>query len=415
MGAHANRKVQSDAIQGALSHSTGNHGPRMLLGNNCAIVHLERELSTFFSRESCIVSSTGYMACCSVMSVLCDKSSIIFADSHCHASLMSGFKLCGAKVVYFKHNCAQSLSLNLNWYKYRTCNKVVVVESIYSMDGTLCDLPCIKALCTIHDAKLVIDEAHGLGTLGNSGKGIEEHYNMIGAADVIVGTFSKSLSNLGGYICGSKQFIQQCEYYSHSNVFTAGLSVYHACGAHSALNQITNDKIRKLKENTKLLRSELKNAGFNVCGSEHSPVVPVLLNYDVFRLLDIAHTMHTKGYAISPVLPPACSFHSPRFRITATCTQKSHDIKNFVRTLKSAYETSSSKMNNDVLSMYKYLHNLKVLKYSLNNWILTIWTRLLCVQPRVYTFFMKYMLTISQCHQFFIIFKIIKAYCTVTV
>jgi glycine C-acetyltransferase len=135
------------------------------------------------------------------------QKTIVFADSHCHASLVSGFKLSNAKIVYFKHNSLTSLNLLLNWYVNRNCQKLVVTESLFSTDGTMCHLPELRNLCDKHKALLVIDEAHGLGTLGLHGKGVQDYFNMPHGADIIVGTFSKSLSNLGGYICGTKEFI----------------------------------------------------------------------------------------------------------------------------------------------------------------------------------------------------------------
>jgi 7-keto-8-aminopelargonate synthetase-like enzyme len=305
------------------------------------------------------------------------------------------------------------LELLLNWYILRKCQKVVVIESIYSMDGTICDLPSIKKHCMIHNATLVVDEAHGLGTLGSNGRGLEEYYNMRKSADIIVGTFSKSLSNLGGYICASKNFIEKCEYYSHSNVFSAGLSAYHACGALSALQNVNRTHVLNLHENTRILRKALKDAGFQVEGHDDSPVIPVVFAYDVFKLVHIAHTMHQKGYAIAPVLPPACSVKTPRFRITATSWQTTEQILAFVNTLKNVEHDYVSKMNMDVLTLYKRMLFLKSLYYKLHHGILTIWTGMLRIKPCINTFFMKYVFALSQFHQIFVFYKIIKAYCTI--
>ena len=403
---HANTEVQQYAIQHAIDYSTGNHGPRMLMGNMSITMQLEKALASFFYKDACIVSSTGYMACCSVMSVLCDKHTIIFADSHCHASLVSGFKLSGSNVVYFKHNCTRSLELWLNWYKFSKSKKVVVTESIFSMDGTICNLPEIKNLCVRHKSLLVVDEAHGLGTLGTNGRGIQEHYNMPNSVDIIVGTFSKSLSNLGGFICASNEFIRNCEYYSHANVFTAGLSAYHVAGAFKALTSINRFQVTQLQNNATYLRQRLVNDGFNVGGHIHSPIIPVIFTYDVFKVIDIAHKMHSEGYAICPILPPACSVYEPRFRITATTAHSRDQIDRFVYRLKFNTQHYRSKLNHDTLYLLRLYKRCKRYKHLYRYFLLTVWTRLLGVYPCFKTVFMKHMTTLFNLYNFFINVKI---------
>tara|TARA_B110000977_G_scaffold193152_1_gene267718 strand:- start:4866 stop:6278 length:1413 start_codon:yes stop_codon:yes gene_type:complete len=399
---HSNTSVQEYAIKSALLHSTGNHGPRMLIGNLSIIVQLESAIASFFNKEACIVSSIGYMACCSAIQVLCDKKTIIFADSHCHASLVSGFKLSQAKIVYFKHNCANSLELLLNWYTFRKCKKVIVTESLFSMDGTLCDLPAIKKLSLKHNATLVVDEAHGLGTLGKYGKGIEDHYNMPNTVDIFVGTFSKSLSNLGGYICGSKDFIKKCEYYGHGNVFTAAISAYHAAGAYRALEEVNEENVAKLSSNTRYFRQKLIHHGFDIKGHDCSPVIPIVFKYDIFKLIDICHSMHNEGFVISPILPPACSIFEPRFRLTATTAQTHEQIDDFVNTLKLHTTRYQSKLNLETLKLLRIYRKVKIITYSQWNFILTIWTTILCIYPCFKTFFMKNMITMFNKYNLFI-------------
>lgn len=377
LGNHSNEKVQNDAIEGALMNSTGNHGPRMLLGNTKACVDLEHYLASFFQKEACLVSSSGYITCSSIIKVLCKPNNIVFADAHCHASLVTGLNSCKAKVVYFKHNSHKSLELLLNWYKFSNRKKIVLTESLFSMDGTICDLPNIKSLCVKHNALLVVDEAHGLGTLGHRGNGIEDHFNMPNSVDVIMGTFSKSLSNLGGYVCSSLSFIEECEYYSHSNVFTAGISAYHASGALSALKQINPEKVQILHDNTRYFRKMLTEAGFTIKGHNSSPIIPVVFPYDVFKLIDISHEMRGYGYAIAPVLPPACSIKTPLFRITATCTQSYDDISSFVHSLRMIHDTYVSKIDESGLQMLKVFLKMKNFKHCIVNIGLNIWSYLL--------------------------------------
>ena len=227
------------------------------------------------------------------------------------------------------------------------------------MDGTMCHLPELRKLCDKHKALLVIDEAHGLGTLGLHGKGVQDYFNMPHGADIIVGTFSKSLSNLGGYICGTKDFIKNCEYYSDANVFTAGLSSYHAAGASSALSEINETIVAKLLNNTRYLRQKLISKGFDVRGHDSSPIIPVIFMYDVLKLIDICDHMQSKGFIVCPILPPACSIFEPRLRVTATVSHTHTDIDLFVNTLVTYTQIYQSKLNNDSLAIIRAYKKLR--------------------------------------------------------
>lgn len=367
LGNHANPETQHAAVIAAMAYSSGSHGPRMLLGNTDLFQILETKLSKFYKKEAAIVTNSGYMASLGAIPVIADENSVIYYDARCHDSLMSGMKLSNAKLVKFSHNNFDNLEKKLSYSFFNVNKKIVVIESLYSMDGTIPDLYHLKKLKNKYNLIVVIDEAHGLGTLGPTGRGVEEYYN-IDVSDVIVGTFSKSLSNLGGFITGSSEFIQKCEYYSQANVFTAGLSAYHVAGATQALSVLDNKKtIMQLKENTKYMREKLNNIagemGFKVGGHKDSVVIPIIYKYDVLRIIDICHEMKKMGYAIAPVLPPACSIYTPRFRITATSWYTKKTIDDFIdkfvianRIVDSKLDLTKIKKVNQILNVNNYLY-----------------------------------------------------------
>jgi 7-keto-8-aminopelargonate synthetase-like enzyme len=357
LGNHANEETQNAALMAGLSYSTGSHGPRMLLGNTDLFSILEDKISRIFQKDSAIVTNSGYMACLGAVSVAA-KGKIIFYDARCHNSLVSGMKLSESKMIKFKHNDFKDLENKLR-FSFSSKQRLVIIESLYSMDGTIPDLHALEKLKKKYNLTILIDEAHGLGTLGPTGKGIEEHCD-IRISDIIVGTFSKSMSNLGGYICGTQSFIDTCEYYSVSNIFTAGLSAYHIAGTIQALN-VLKDKstIHDLRENRIYMREKLKDAAesldFEVGGDENSVVIPIIYNFDILRIIDIAYKMRMYGFAIAPVLPPACSYKKPRFRITATSWYTKMDIDRFVEKFVQVNLETKSRMDKSKLNWYSVL------------------------------------------------------------
>lgn len=357
LGNHQNEDTQHSATLAAINYGTGYHGPRMLLGNTDISADLERSLATVFNKERCIIANSGYMACMSALTVIASSSDAIYYDSRCHSSLRSGMKLSNATLFKFPHNDFSALEQLLKWTSWRHTKKILVIESLYSMDGTIPDLHFVAKLKEKYNLCVVIDEAHGLGTLGPNGNGLEAQENVF-ISDVIVGTFSKSLSNLGGYICGTHDFITECEYYSLANVFTAGLSAYHIMGAYSGL-QTMNDcvTLELLRENCWYLRNKLNILStelkeiFIVGGEDNSVVIPVIYKYDVLYLVDIAAYMKSHGFALSVVLPPACSAKWPRFRITATSWYSTETIDRFINTFKDAHFSVKSKLNIEKLKI----------------------------------------------------------------
>ena len=334
LGMHSNNQIQSKGAKVAYACSSGNHGPRMLYGNTQQMISLERKLCDWLNKEKALVASSGYMACMSCSYVACLFHDVVYIDEKCHNSIVSGCILSKKRFVKFRHNDYRDLKkkMELSWGK----TKAVIIESVYSMDGTIGDLPAIKNICTQFEAMLIVDEAHGLGALGEFGRGLEEYYNMPGSADVIVGTFSKSFSSVGGYIVSNTSFIDKCEYYAMSNVFTAGMSAYHCSIVEAVIDYISCDTspITSLHYNTQLLRNALEIKGFDVIGHKDSHVVPIVYKYDVLRMLKICKKMKEAGYAVAPICPPACSFKYPRLRITATSWQTMPQIEAFVTHLK---------------------------------------------------------------------------------
>eukprot|EP00357_Protocruzia_adherens_P011678 CAMPEP_0115014726 /NCGR_PEP_ID=MMETSP0216-20121206/26274_1 /TAXON_ID=223996 /ORGANISM="Protocruzia adherens, Strain Boccale" /LENGTH=458 /DNA_ID=CAMNT_0002384569 /DNA_START=154 /DNA_END=1530 /DNA_ORIENTATION=- len=321
-------EISKAAIATARMYSAGNHAPRAFGGKTQIICDFEEELAEFYGREAAVISSGGYISCMSAVRSVAHAGDLIVADQFAHASLRSGCKLSGAKTCFFKHNNFAHAEEVIKKNKRGARKIIIIAESVDKYGGYL-----------------IMDEAHSLGTLGKTGHGIEEYYNMPGAADLIVGSLAKSLASVGGFICGSKDTIEYFEQASQSSLFSAPLSAYHVGGARKALSKIIAhpEKVTALHENAAYLRQKLATAKwsrttpetmkFQLFGSEDQPVVPVVYRDNPMRVLFITSKLKQAGYLVGAVVAPACPLREPRLRVSAQSTMTKESIDAFVDTL----------------------------------------------------------------------------------
>mmetsp|Transcript_20253 Transcript_20253/g.56993 ORF Transcript_20253/g.56993 Transcript_20253/m.56993 type:complete len:589 (-) Transcript_20253:74-1840(-) len=205
-GFHVNQEVLDYAVQKAQEVGVGNHGSYLLLGKNTVVEEAYERLATFFKRKYCAISASGFLACMNLVSYLAPKGGVIFMDEKAHICLRYGSKISGAKTVRFPHNNYDALETLVQEHRHKyTGRAILVLDGIYSADGTIANLPRAREICDKYDIALVMDEAHSLGSMGVTGHGIEEHFGMYGACDYICGVFSKSLSSYGGFVVSNRQ------------------------------------------------------------------------------------------------------------------------------------------------------------------------------------------------------------------
>jgi 7-keto-8-aminopelargonate synthetase-like enzyme len=327
-----------------LGHYTfGNHGPRMLGGNSHWLEKLESRLAQFTGRERAICFSSGFLACKSAIQAVVSPRDIIFADSRCHESLRDGMRVArsrGAKVFFFKHNDLAHLSQLLRRHRTEGREAYVVVESVYSMDGDFCDLPAVKTIAYEHKCKVILDEAHGLGVVGKTGRGIEELQGCPGAAWIVVGSFTKALGSVGGYICCSESLYHFYNFFATGTMFSAPMSVPNAIMAWKVLDAIDLNPqwCRETRDNMdwlKLQLAPLEHKHQIVAQScQGSPIVALILqDFNSRRVLTVAAAMKRAGFYVAAVNPPACEMRKPRLRITAPRGLTFDEISRFVNTL----------------------------------------------------------------------------------
>jgi len=298
-------------------------GARINNGTTTLHRQLEARLAEWTGKESAIAFSSGYLANLGTISALCDADTVIVTDQFNHMSILDGCRLAEGTVKIFTHNSIAKLQFVLQ----RTADArklFVVVDGVYSMDGELAPLDQIHKLAEQYGALLMVDEAHGIGVLGARGAGAAEHFGV--PVDIVMGSFSKSLAGIGGFVAGNTALVEYIRHFSHAYTFNASLPPVVVAGVLKALELMEREswRIAKLWRNTLRFRSGLIELGFDVMGSV-TPVVPILIGDDEI-LLDMAKDLLDGGVYLAAAIPPAVPKGKSRFRANATASLEDEDI-----------------------------------------------------------------------------------------
>jgi len=317
----------NQAAKNAIDHyGTGTHGVRSLAGSLDLHIELERTIADFKKAESAITYSSGYVTNLTVISTLMGRHDYVFSDKLNHASIVDGCMMSGAKFIRFKHNDLDDLQARLEEAPANAA-KLVVADSVFSMDGDIIDLPRTVELCQKNSAWLMIDEAHSLGVLGATGRGIEEHFGLGDVVDIKMGTLSKTIPSVGGYVAGRKDLITYLRHASRAYIFSAALPPAQAAAANEAFKIILDEpwRIEKLKVNADQFIGGLKKRGFNTLYTE-TAIVPVICGED-----EVAYVMTREAQKqdifVLPVVSPAVGEGLARLRATVTSAHETADIE----------------------------------------------------------------------------------------
>ena len=318
LGLTGDPRVKEAAREALELYGTGVTGSRLLNGTIPLHVELEEELAAWMETESTVVFSTGYQSNVGALQSLLGPEDTVIADTGDHASILDGCKLSGAKLRPFRHNQTDKLEKMLQRAGGDGGGVLVVVDGVYSMEGDLCDLPRVAELSKHYGARLMVDEAHGVGVLGARGAGATELFGLEEMVDLRMGTFSKSLASCGGFIAASEEVVEYIKISARSFIFSAS-AVPAAVGAALEATRICRAEgpalFAKLLDNAKYLREGLKGLGLTVVepgtmpdGSEATtPVVPVLVGDD-WKAILLWKALFTAGVytnvAIHPAVPP---------------------------------------------------------------------------------------------------------------
>jgi glycine C-acetyltransferase len=327
--------VDDRARRAVERHGTGAHGVRLLAGT----LHLHRELelviARFLGAEDAVVYSSGYMANVATLGALVGPDDVIVGDVYNHASILDGYRLSGAKVITYAHNDLADLDRALR--KAGGAGRLVVTDAVFSMDGDVAPLPGILDLCERYDAPLMVDEAHSLGVLGATGRGITEHFGVDPARVAVkMGTLSKTVPSAGGYVAGSSDLVFALKNNARGWMFSAATTPPQVAAAKAAFEvidaapQLVGD-LRRLADG---YRAQLHDLGFDTLASE-TPVVPIICP-TAQQAMAMARTAQARGLFVQPIVYPAVPRTLPRLRTIVNLSHTEDDLRRAVATLAEA-------------------------------------------------------------------------------
>lgn len=319
-------KIKEAGILATQKYGSGCAGSRFLNGTLDIHLELEARLAKYVGKEESIVYSTGFQANQGVIPTITGRTDYILIDNLNHASIIEGCRLSFAKTMKYEHNNMDSLE-----QKLKLCApdklKLIIVDGIFSMEGDIANLPGIVELAKKYDANIMVDDAHSLGVIGHNGAGTASHFNLTKDIDIIMGTFSKSLASLGGFIAGDATTINYLKHNSRSLIFSASITPASTASVIAALDIIEQEpeRIEKLWANTHRAYNHLVSAGFHL-GETITPIIPIFIRNNEKTFL-MTKLLFDSGIFVNPVIAPAVPDNDTmiRFSLMATHTDAQID------------------------------------------------------------------------------------------
>ncbi len=325
MGLTNHPEVIGAACEATRQLGTGCAGSRFLNGTLKIHRELEEMLAEFVGTEAALIFSTGFQANLGAISALVGRNDLVLTDKFDHASIYDGARLSFGKAIRYEHNDLGDLESKLAEIPAGK-NKLIVVDGIFSMEGDIARLPEICELAERHGAEVFVDDAHAIGVLGPKGEGTAAHFGLGGRVSVTMGTFSKSLASLGGFICADQKTIEFLKHKSRALIFSASPSPANAAAAMAALRIIQRepDRIARLWDNTKFMIDSFKALGFNT-GNAETPIVPLHVG-DMQTAFVFCKALDDRGIFVNPVVPPATPPGDCLIRVSFMATHSREDL-----------------------------------------------------------------------------------------
>ncbi len=336
LGLATHPKVIEAAVEATRRYGTGSGGAGLLCGTSLLHGELEERLAAFKGCEDALVFPTGYAANLGAIAALARKGDVVVFDRLAHASIVDGCRLTDGAFYPFRHNSAEHLDIVLREKAGGAAGKLVAVEGVYSMDG---DLPPLKEICEVaqrHGACLLVDEAHATGVTGPTGRGTVEHFGLEGKVDVVMGTLSKTLGSLGGFICSTKEVVNYLRFYARPYFFSASPAPAQMAAAIVALKLIDEERWRleRLWENVAYLKEKLRDIGFD-CLDSRSAIIPIMIGNELITR-KIGKRLHELGIFVNPILYPAVPKNKTRLRLSVMATHTRADLDRALDALETA-------------------------------------------------------------------------------
>jgi 8-amino-7-oxononanoate synthase len=326
LGLIGHPSIDQAAREALDTYGSGAGGVRLLTGTTDLHERLEARIADFSKREDACVYSSGYVTNIAIITGLLGPGDLVLMDKLDHASIVDGCLLSGAKWRTYRHNDMSHLErlLRENAGSYSTT--LVVADSVFSMDGDVMDLPTTRILCDRYGARLMVDEAHSIGSLGATGHGIEEHFGMVGSIDLKMGTLSKSIPSVGGYLAGDHDLVDYQRHMSRPFIFSAALPPAQTAAALAAFDVIEDEpwRVQQLHDVQRRYAEGLQRQGWDTMKST-TCIVPVLVG-DEQRTLDLTRGLFDRGVFVCPIVHPAVPRGTDRLRTCLMATHTEDDI-----------------------------------------------------------------------------------------
>lgn len=321
-------RVQQAAIQAIQQYGTGSGGARLTSGSFPLFKELERAIANFKETEQSLVFNTGYMANVGTITALMNKHSVIISDELNHASIIDGCRLSRAHIERYKHKDVEHAEYILK--NYKSAHKMIITDGVFSMDGDIAPLDTLYELSKEYNALLMVDDAHATGVIGN-GRGTAHHFGLTDV-DVQLGTLSKALGSVGGYVAGRKELIEYLINYSRSFIFSTALSPADIGAALEALRIVHGEPsvVDTLRDNTVYMAHKLQAMGI-VCDNE-TPIFPIVVGEND-RALTLARELEERGIIITAIRPPTVPVGESRLRMTVTAAHSKEQLDYVAQTL----------------------------------------------------------------------------------
>ncbi|HOP56893.1 MAG TPA: aminotransferase class I/II-fold pyridoxal phosphate-dependent enzyme [Bacillota bacterium] len=320
LGLTGDPRVIEAGVKALKEFGSGVSGSRFLNGTLTSHVELETELARFLNKEACVTFSTGFQTNLGIISAIAGRNDLIVCDRENHASIYDGARLSYAKMVRFHHNDMEDLEKCLQ-SATEDQGILIVTDGVFSMSGDICNLPEIVRLAKKYGARVMVDDAHGFGVLGKRGRGTAEYFGLEKEVDIIMGTFSKSLASLGGYMVGDEKIVEYVKHKSRPFIFCAAITPTSVATALEALRILESEPERPkaLLDIAAYVRKGLIANGIKIMENSIAPIIPIY-TYSMLRTLIACKLLYERGVYVNPVLPPAAPEGECLIRTSYTAT-----------------------------------------------------------------------------------------------
>lgn len=319
LGLFDDAKIKEATIAAVKQYGSSTCGSRFLNGTYSLHVQLEKELAEFIGKEEVQTFSTGFQTNLGTVSAIAGRNDVIVLDRMVHASIMDAVRLSYAHVIKYKHNDMEDLEA-----KIKTISKekgiIIIVDGVFSMEGDLANLPEIVRIAKKYEARVMVDDAHGVGVMGKNGRGSCEHFGVLDDVDLVMTTFSKSFASLGGFVAGDSKIIQYIKHVARALMFSASITPASLASAHKALEIIRTEPWRRerLWEITRIINKSLTDMGYHT-GNTQTPIIPIFIR-DMEKTFKLWRYLRDFGIFTNPVIAPAVPPEDAMIRTSFTAT-----------------------------------------------------------------------------------------------